>query len=378
MGGIFMNDTERVNMRKWNRKILFVYWGILLLTLSSTLLRTYLFPRADHRLSSGEILSFVFCTATLLLAEAAHRKCKTIHPLAVISIGIIFSLLVIPLDANPGNFIYYAFLPVLISIFYFRKTYTLVSSLISLTGCLLLHALNPALREPFLVENRTDDLLAYLAGLTILLLFIDRVKQLMRDLANALEAKRELMVRSILMDKLVKTDPLTGLYTHTSFHDYLEELIGQHKRMPFSIHLAVIDVDDFKKFNDTFGHRLGDLALSEVARLISRMIGPDDFAARCGGEEFAILFLEKKPEQVYAIIEKIRKKITEISFSGHPDIKVSVSIGLQEYDSSMTKDQFFKDADDSMYVAKSSGKNQIVRALPAEFVPMRKDSAERP
>ncbi|WP_058300920.1 GGDEF domain-containing protein [Gorillibacterium timonense] len=375
-----MNELERVNVRKWNRKILNAYWTVTFLVAFSTLLGSFLLPHADHYLSPGEIFPLLLVIFILLAAEVAQRKWKSIHPLMIISLGIVISLIVIPLDTNPGNIVYYAFLPILVSIFYFRKTYTFGAAIISLIGVTVLHLLDPSLRESFVLEKRMDDLLAYLAGLTILLLFIDRVKQLMQDLSSALDAKRELMVRSILMDKLVKTDPLTGLYTHTSFHDYLEELIEQNKRMPFSIHLAVIDVDDFKKFNDTYGHRLGDLALAEVSRLISRRIGPDDFAARCGGEEFSILFLEKKPEHVYATVEKIRKQITEISIPGHPEVKVSVSIGLKEYDSLMTKDQFFKEADDSMYVAKSSGKNRIIRDLsPGRGRELsRMDSAERP
>jgi len=355
-----MNAMDRATMRQWNRRILTIYWGAALLSLLSALLRAFLLPRAGEQLASGQFLPLVLCALILAAAEIAHHRLQSVHPAAIISIGIVISLLIAPLESNPGSLVYCAFAPVLLSVFYFRKTYTFGAAGGSLFAALLLYVSHPALQGRFAIGTRLDDLLAYLFGLGILLLLIDRVKQLLADLAGAQEAKRELMVRSILMDKLVKTDPLTGLYTHTSFHNYLEELIGQHKRMPFSIHLAVLDVDDFKTFNDSYGHRLGDLVLTEVACLILRKIDPDDFAARCGGEEFAILFLEKKPEQVHATVEKLRKRISEISIPGHPGLSISVSIGLQEYDSSMTKDQFFKAADDSMYQAKAAGKNRTV------------------
>ncbi len=356
-------------MRKWNRKILSVYGAVVLLSMLSALLRAFVFPHADNSFPLAKLLPFFLCALLLAGTEWAYHRGRHLHPVLILAVGIAVSLLIIPFDATPGNPIYYAYLPVLLSVFYFRKTYTLLAAGGSSVAFSLLYTFHPALRGQYHIQNLIGNLIAFFVGLTILLLLIDRVKQLLEDLAGAQEAKRELMVRSILMDKLVKTDPLTGLYTHTSFHNYLEELIGQNKRIPFSIHLAVLDVDDFKKFNDTYGHRLGDIVLTEVSRLILKRIGPDDFAARCGGEEFAILFLEKKPEQVHATIEKIRKRISEISIAGHPELKVSVSIGLQEYESSMTKDQFFKEADDSMYLAKEAGKNRIVWRCPRRPAP---------
>ena len=95
------------------------------------------------------------------------------------------------------------------------------------------------------------------------------------------------------MDKLTKTDALTDLYNHMTFHEYFEKLIEQHEQNGLPLQLAIFDIDNFKLVNDMFGHRAGDAVLQRVSELIRSKVSTNDFVARYGGEEFAILFTDK-------------------------------------------------------------------------------------
>ena len=126
--------------------------------------------------------------------------------------------------------------------------------------------------------------------------------------------------------------------------------------------LAIIDLDNFKKLNDTYGHQNGDLILKELAMLLKDSSRGADYICRYGGEEFSIILPQTTKEQAYEICERMRKKIDEHHFKNfvpNPDLKVSVSIGLATYpDQVPNKEELVANADKAMYIAKFSGKNK--------------------
>ena len=136
-----------------------------------------------------------------------------------------------------------------------------------------------------------------------------------------------------------------------TFHEYLDRLIDQNHVNDLSIQLALIDIDNFKKVNDTYGHRAGDSVLKHVADIIKESIEADDFAARYGGEEFAVIFTEKSTSTAYSIAEDIRKKIAAMKNKEAGDTIVTVSIGLNNYNKT-GKEILFKEADSALYEAK--------------------------
>ncbi|KAF4325669.1 hypothetical protein G195_000734 [Phytophthora kernoviae 00238/432] len=130
-------------------------------------------------------------------------------------------------------------------------------------------------------------------------------------------AKQDLIVRNAIMSKQSMTDGLTNLYNQSSFKDYYEKAF-EYAKNGMSLHLALIDIDNFKSINDTYGHRVGDVILERVSLVIQENVTSSDIAARYGGEEFALLMFEQSFEQAYALVEQIRKKIARLV---HPELE---------------------------------------------------------
>nr|WP_267917760.1 GGDEF domain-containing protein [Lederbergia citrisecunda] len=162
------------------------------------------------------------------------------------------------------------------------------------------------------------------------------------------------------MEKLTRMDPVTELYNHRSFHEYLETLLRIDTIDQLDMHIAVLDIDNFKKINDTYGHQMGDLVIVEVAKQIKSFMENDDFAFRYGGEEFAVINIGLSTEEFLEKMENIRLGISKVCMKELEDHCVTVSIGLQKLLPGMSKDLLFNGADTSLYIAKKSGKNKVI------------------
>jgi diguanylate cyclase (GGDEF)-like protein len=157
-------------------------------------------------------------------------------------------------------------------------------------------------------------------------------------------------------------DPLTSLYNRRYFNEILhrEYLRAQRTQANFSI--AIFDIDDFKKVNDTYGHQIGDIVLMETSKLILSLIRTTDFAFRYGGEELIILLPDSSIESALVPIERIRKKISEKYYEANngETFRATVSIGLVSNDLiANNPEDLITFADSALYKSKSLGKNQI-------------------
>ena len=157
------------------------------------------------------------------------------------------------------------------------------------------------------------------------------------------------------------TDSLTGLYNRRHFEDTLEREFLRASRYKNNLSFAIIDVDFFKKVNDTYGHSTGDYVLKEVAYLILQNLRKTDMVFRYGGEEFAVIITETPKEKAIVPLERLRKAVEEYPFSYNgQDIKITISIGISEVCENITTvHQLFDDADRALYKAKENGRNQI-------------------
>lgn len=157
-------------------------------------------------------------------------------------------------------------------------------------------------------------------------------------------------------------DHLTGLYNRRYFFQEGEDLFENAKLEQIDIACAMLDIDFFKKVNDTYGHDVGDLVIQQVATMISEHQGDNDIVARLGGEEFCILSAGKPPEETKERIEEIRRRIEEtpVFFNeGEESLTISISIGLcLEIQENL--DAFLKAADELLYSAKENGRNRVV------------------
>lgn len=192
---------------------------------------------------------------------------------------------------------------------------------------------------------------------------LQMVKDYQLLLENNLEKmtidKQELLVRSAIMENMSKVDALTDMYNHRTFQEYFDTIIEQVSRADRSLQLAILDIDDFKKINDTFGHSVGDIILKRIASKIKTMVTAEDITARYGGEEFAVILTNKTMRQSLRLLESIRKTIQD---EMHVELNknVTVSIGVHEYYKGEAKEEAFNKADKALYKAKRKGKNMIV------------------
>ncbi|MBU1087790.1 MAG: diguanylate cyclase [Candidatus Omnitrophica bacterium] len=161
---------------------------------------------------------------------------------------------------------------------------------------------------------------------------------------------------------LAITDGLTSLYNHRYFQTNINSELTRVLRYPRPLSLIMFDIDFFKTFNDTYGHPMGDLVLTEISKVIKKNVRKVDIACRYGGEEFAVILPETKIKEAILVAEKIRTTVEKLRFNtgrGNKKEKVTVSGGVAQFKSGMTKADFVRCADDSLYKAKSEGKNKI-------------------
>ncbi len=155
--------------------------------------------------------------------------------------------------------------------------------------------------------------------------------------------------------RLSITDDLTGLYNHRHFFKTLESELVRGKRQKTSLSLVMFDLDNFKRYNDLYGHLEGDRVLKKIGEIVRNSIRSNvDSGYRYGGDEFAALLIGASMEQSLTIAERIRSSIEQAEFQN-----ITVSIGLSEYRDHFDLEEFVKSADNTMYIAKHSGGNRV-------------------
>jgi diguanylate cyclase (GGDEF)-like protein len=162
------------------------------------------------------------------------------------------------------------------------------------------------------------------------------------------------------LERLSTTDALTGLGNRRQLMNQLAKEIERANRgaKPFSI--LMLDVDHFKKYNDTHGHQAGDDVLARVGKVLRESIRPYDCAARYGGEEFLIMLSATSLDRARESAERIRRQICAEQFDGGP---VTVSIGIADYPShGNTAEAVIGRADAALYEAKRAGRDRVVCA----------------
>jgi diguanylate cyclase (GGDEF)-like protein len=182
-------------------------------------------------------------------------------------------------------------------------------------------------------------------------------------------AKIEHLQRLSSVKNLASYDTLTGLYNRR----YFEERFGTEVQQAFvnktSLSLILIDIDHFKKVNDTFGHPEGDKILRSVASLLKNSVRKKDTVARYGGEEFILILPEVNLEAASMIAERIRRLVESTSFDvGSAHIHATISLGISSFPShrARSKEELLKMADLALYHAKGEGRNRVSLYDPAQ------------
>jgi diguanylate cyclase (GGDEF)-like protein len=179
------------------------------------------------------------------------------------------------------------------------------------------------------------------------------------------QANEELQRSNEMLEQLSFTDGLTQLHNHRFFQDRLQLELKRCDRSGESLALVLLDIDDFKKLNDRYGHALGDEVLRRVAHAINNQVRETDLPARYGGEEFAVLAPATPREGAVALAEKLRLAVRSTRFRAAQeavpvDLSVTASVGVALY--AGDRADFFNAADRALYEAKASGKDCVIVA----------------
>lgn len=184
------------------------------------------------------------------------------------------------------------------------------------------------------------------------------------DIVEMVAKQAGISLENAMLYKKAITDRLTGLYNHSFFEESLRKSVNIAVRYNKKLSLLMIDLDNFKKINDEYGHRAGDLLLMSTADLIMKHIRASDIPARYGGEEFAVILPETDIAGAERAADKIRLLVENnniaYEFGGKTvNLKITVSIGVAEWRKKEEKTSLIDNADAALYKAKSLGKNRV-------------------
>jgi diguanylate cyclase (GGDEF)-like protein len=197
-----------------------------------------------------------------------------------------------------------------------------------------------------------------------------------RELFHYLAGQAAVSLDNVALHETVQrqavTDELTGLFNHRRFQEGLAQELERARRFGQSLGLVMLDIDNFKQVNDTYGHQIGDRVLADVARVLREFSREIDEPARYGGEELAVVLPGTDLEGAYNLAERVREGIEALEFQleGRRTLKVTASFGAASLpESADDQPSLIAAADAALYVAKRSGKNRTERAEPERARP---------
>jgi diguanylate cyclase (GGDEF)-like protein len=207
----------------------------------------------------------------------------------------------------------------------------------------------------------------------------ERFREDERDVFQYLAGQATVSIENVDLHELVQrqavTDELTGLFNHRRFQEVVAAEVERARRFEQPVGLVMLDIDDFKQFNDTYGHQQGDVVLREVARVLRANSREIDEPARYGGEELAVALPQTDLEGTYNLAERVRTAVAELEIprlDGAGTLRVTASLGVAAIpETAEEKDDLVAAADSALYRAKRAGKNRTERAtaVPARSAP---------
>jgi diguanylate cyclase (GGDEF)-like protein len=173
------------------------------------------------------------------------------------------------------------------------------------------------------------------------------------------ERTHELQKMNAELDSIAHIDPLTNIYNRRSFEDTFNRVVNSKSNVENGYWLALLDIDNFKKINDSFGHNIGDNVLVSLAELIKQKLDENELLGRWGGEEYILLLQQDNKKLAQIVLESIRYDVESLAIeSDIGPVKVTVSIGVAKYQQELLNNTV-KNADKALYQAKADGKNKI-------------------
>jgi diguanylate cyclase len=180
------------------------------------------------------------------------------------------------------------------------------------------------------------------------------------------DAEREVVRLQSELDnasQMVRHDPLTGALNRKGMNEALEAEVARIKRHGGNLCLALLDIDNFKKLNDSLGHAAGDAALVHLVKVVQEAIRPEDTLARYGGEEFVVILPDTPLENAVTAMTRVQRELTRRFFLHNNDkVLITFSCGVAELAAEEAAGDALQRADGAMYLAKRAGKNRVLAA----------------
>ncbi len=207
-----------------------------------------------------------------------------------------------------------------------------------------------------IVADNTDENLSHVYSEDEIGMIASDIEQLTRS--ELLSKNIELKKANEKLKLLSTTEPLTKLYNRRKMNLEIEKEYKRSIRYKTKFSLIMFDIDWFKKINDTYGHQAGDVVLKELSNLTKEIVRSTDIVSRWGGEEFLILCTETDLNTAYNLAQRLREATENYKFS--IGAKVTISIGVHEFDGKESIDELLRHVDNKLYKAKHSGRNCVV------------------
>ncbi len=164
------------------------------------------------------------------------------------------------------------------------------------------------------------------------------------------------------LNQLARSDPLTGIYNRRAFHEQAQREFQRSRRYKVKLSTVMVDIDFFKKINDTHGHPVGDQVIKHVARVLRASVRTSDYVCRFGGEEFCVLLTETEEDNAVVWADRARQAISQLEIPvGHSVIKITASMGVSGIlDDTKDIDELIDAGDQALLVAKQAGRDRVV------------------
>lgn len=215
--------------------------------------------------------------------------------------------------------------------------------------------------DPVYHSNTLNTVRPYVYVVNMFITFIALTGFSILFLIEIENAYAHLYNKNLELGNLANTDPLTGLYNRRTMTDHVKNMYEDYLETKEPFTLIICDIDNFKQFNDTYGHECGDMVLKSISTLLSDAIRDQDFLCRWGGEEFLVFLKNIDVQQGKTIAERIRVQITENDVQYNDNkLRITMTFGVAASTEADSYNELFKLADARLYEGKKSGKNKVV------------------
>ncbi|UFT99985.1 diguanylate cyclase [Radiobacillus kanasensis] len=295
----------------------------------------------------------------LVLELVTYKEVEYVDYILITGMNVIACIIMLAIYDKPMTTFILIF-PILLSLFFYKMRLLIYSVVIAFISVVFVYLFS---YQKYVELSASDFILTFalLIGTAFIISrFMQHNFQVRNKLMEIMEEKQELTLKNVHMERLNRIDPVTELYNHRSFHEHLDSIFRIENPEQLEVHVAVLDIDNFKSVNDRFGHLAGDRVIAIVARQIHQHLSADDFPSRYGGEEFSIVSIGKTTMEFYQQVEEIRVNLSQVHHKELNGEQVTISIGVQKLEAGMDKEALFSAADASLYMAKGTGKNNTV------------------